>query len=82
MGRVAGRAFCNRFSGQAQISGSSIRFGPLAVTKMACGQSANEREARLLQALQKAERYSLDGQALLIYLAGSERPLRLVPRQP
>jgi putative lipoprotein len=79
-GRVSGRAFCNRFSGQADISGSSIRFGPFAVTKMACGQSANERESRFLQALQKAERYSLDGQALLIYFAGSDRPLRLVRR--
>ena len=80
--RVSGRAFCNRFSGQAEIAGLSIRFGPLAVTKMACGQSANERESRFLQALQKAERYSLDGQDLLIYSAGSDRPLRLVRRQP
>jgi heat shock protein HslJ len=81
-GKVAGRAFCNRFSGQAVISGSSIRFGPLAVTKMACGQSAMEREARFLQVLQKAERYALDGQALLIYFTGSDRPLRLARRQP
>jgi len=80
--RVSGRAFCNRFSGQAEIAGLSIRFGPLAVTKMACGQSANERESRFLQALQKAERYSLDGQDLLIYSSGSDRPLRLVRRQP
>jgi heat shock protein HslJ len=80
-GRVAGRAFCNRFSGKAEIAGASIRFGPLAVTKMACGQSANERESRFLQALQKAERYGLEGRALLIYVAGSDRPLRL-RRQP
>ncbi len=81
-GKVAGRAFCNRFSGQAVISGSSIRFGPLAVTKMACGASAMERESRFLQALQKAERYALDGSALLVYFAGSDRPLRLARRQP
>jgi putative lipoprotein len=81
-GRVAGRAFCNRFSGKVETSGSSIRFGPLAVTKMACGQSANEREARFLQALHKAERYSLDGETLQVYFAGSERPLRLARRQP
>jgi putative lipoprotein len=81
-GRVAGRAFCDRFSGKVETSGSSIRFGPLAVTKMACGQSANEREARFLQALHKAERYSLDGETLQVYFAGSERPLRLARRQP
>jgi putative lipoprotein len=81
-GRIGGRAFCNRFSGQAQISGSSIRVGPLAVTKMACGQSANERESRFLRALQSAERYELDGPTLAIYFAGSERPLRFVRVQP
>ena len=80
-GRVAGRAFCNRYSGKAEISGSSIRFGPLAVTKMACGQAANERESRFLQALQKAERYAVEGNALLVYFGGSEQPLRLVRRQ-
>ena len=80
-GRVAGRAFCNRFSGKAEISGSSIRFGPLAVTKMACGQSANERESRFLQALAKAERFAVEGNTLLVYFGGSEQPLRLVRRQ-
>ena len=81
-GRVAGRAFCNRFSGRVETSGSSIRFGPLAVTKMACGQSANERESRFLQAIQKAERYALEGKTLQLYFAGSDRPLRLARRQP
>jgi heat shock protein HslJ/uncharacterized lipoprotein YbaY len=79
-GKVAGRAFCNRFSGGVEVTGSSIRFGPLAVTKMGCGQSANERESRFLQALQKAERYALDGSTLLVYFAGSDRPLRLTRR--
>jgi putative lipoprotein len=77
-GRVAGRAFCNRFSGKTEITAISIRFGPLAVTKMACGQSASERESRFLQALQKAERWSVNGNVLLIDFAGSDRPLRLV----
>jgi putative lipoprotein len=81
-GRVAGRAFCNRFSGKAEISGSSIRFGPLAVTKMACRPPANEMESRFLEALQKADRYALEGNALVISSAGSDRPLRLVRRQP
>jgi putative lipoprotein len=81
-GRIAGRAFCNRFSGQAEISGSSIRVGPLAATKMACGQAANERESRFLRALQAAERFELDGPTLAIYFAGSDRPLRFVRVQP
>jgi putative lipoprotein len=79
-GKVAGRSFCNRFSGQAEISGSSIRIGPLAVTKMGCGQSAMERESLFLAALGKAERFTLEGSTLLIYTAGSDRPLRLTRR--
>lgn len=79
-GRIAGRAFCNRFSGKVDISGSTIRIGPLAATKMACGQPAMERETRFLQALQKADRFTVDGASLRIYSPGSDRPLRLVRR--
>ena len=79
-GKISGRAFCNRFSGKVDVTGSSIRIGPLAATKMACGQSAMERETRLLAALQKAERFAMDGSSLLIYSSGSQRPLRLARR--
>ena len=79
-GRIAGRAFCNRFTGKVEITGPSIRVGPLASTKMACGQSAMEREARFLAALQDAERYAIDGSTLRIYFRGSEAPLRLSKR--
>ena len=35
-GKASGRASCNRFMGTVEISGPSIKFGPLAATKMAC----------------------------------------------
>jgi heat shock protein HslJ len=75
-GKVAGRASCNRFFGTVEISGQSIKFGPLAATKMSCGDAADTQERKYLGALQKAERFAVDGPALLIYSTGMERPLR------
>ena len=75
-GKTSGRASCNRFSGTVEISGASIRFGPLAATKMSCGDAADAQERRYLQALQGAERFGFDGPALLIYSKGMEKPLR------
>ncbi len=79
-GKIAGRAFCNRFSGKAEISGAAIRIGPLMSTKMACGQDASERESRYFELLSKAERFAIDGSTLLIYSSGSEKPMRLARR--
>lgn len=76
-GKVAGRGSCNRFFGTVEISGQSIKFGPLAATKMACvDDAANAQEKKYLEALAAAERFALDGPALLIYSTGTERPLR------
>lgn len=75
-GRASGRASCNRFFGTVEISGSSIRFGPLAATKMSCGAAADAQERRYLDALQAAERFDFDGPALRIYSRGMEKPLR------
>ena len=76
-GKVAGRGSCNRFFGTVEISGQSIKFGPLAATKMACADdAANAQEVKYLQALQGAERFAFVGPALLIYSKGIEKPLR------
>jgi heat shock protein HslJ len=75
-GKASGRASCNRFFGAVEISGSSIRFGPLAATKMSCGSAADAQERRYLDALQAAERFDFDGPALRIHSRGVEQPLR------
>jgi heat shock protein HslJ len=78
-GRTAGRGSCNRFFGTVEISGESIRFGPLAATKMAClDAAANAQETKYLGALQAAERFAFDGPALLVYPRGGGAPLRFV----
>lgn len=75
-GKASGRASCNRFFGTFEVSGASIRFGPLAATKMSCGAAADAQERKYLDALQAAERFDFDGPALRIYSPGMEKPLR------
>ena len=77
-GRVAGRAFCNRFLGSVTTSGSSISFGQLGATRMACADAVNEQQTNYLTALQAAEHFGREGDALLIYLRGNDQPLRFV----
>jgi heat shock protein HslJ len=81
-GRAAGSGSCNRFSGSVEISGASIRFGPLASTRMGCEEPIAMQEGEYLGALQNAERFSLDGSSLLIHCRGVERPLRFVRASP
>ncbi len=75
-GKVSGRASCNRFFGTVEVSGESMKFGPLAATKMSCGDAADAQERKYLGALQAAERFAVDGPELLIYSRGAEKPLR------
>jgi heat shock protein HslJ len=51
-------------------------------TKMACIGGASEQESRYLGALQKAQRYEVQGDTLLIHAQGMDQPLRLVRTAP
>lgn len=42
-GSVAGSATCNRFTGRADWSSTSLSIGPLAMTRMACPDMDQER---------------------------------------
>jgi heat shock protein HslJ len=56
--RVGGFAGCNRYGGTYTLDGSSLRFGPLISTKMACNEGM-ELEVRLTSALQTTRQYEL-----------------------
>ncbi len=75
-GRVAGRGGCNRFFGSVEIAGESIKFGQMGSTQMACVEALMNQESRYLRALGAAERYTLNGDELLVYSAGLDKPLR------
>jgi heat shock protein HslJ len=77
-GKVAGRAFCNRFFGTVKVSGEKIGFTGLGATKMACPEPVMSQEAKYLSALENARRVTRDGPRLLIHAEGLEQPLRFV----
>ena len=80
-GKVAGSGSCNSFFGTVSIDGNAIAISPLATTRMACAEVAAMQEVNYIRALQSAERYDLQGAALLIYVKGMQSPLRFIPER-
>lgn len=80
-GKTAGRGSCNHFFGSVTVADSTIGFGPLGATRMACAEAVMAQESRYLKALQDAERYTVEGNVLLVYVRGMDKPLRFT-RQP
>lgn len=69
---VAGFGGCNSFTGRAELSGSAIKFGPLAATQRACAPQAMAEESMYFSALGKVRAAREDnGQLLLIDDAGN-----------
>ncbi|MDI5986553.1 META domain-containing protein [Halomonas sp. M4R5S39] len=63
--RVAGSTGCNRLAGSYRLENDSLRFGPLATTRMACLEGA-ETEQAFLTALEAAASWQVEGQALTL----------------
>jgi heat shock protein HslJ len=80
-GKVAGNGSCNRFFGPAEISGGTIKLGPLASSRMACPEAVMNQETKYLDALQAAERFEWKDPYLLIYCKDFEKPLRFTRMQ-
>jgi heat shock protein HslJ len=76
-GKVAGNGSCNRFTGTVAISGTALKFSPLASTMMACtSEPVSQQEMKYLRALQNATRYEWKDPYLLVYCDGLEQPLK------
>jgi heat shock protein HslJ len=65
-GTVHGNAGCNTFNGTPTIDGSTIRFGPLATTRMACPEPAMSVESAYLAGLAGATTWRIDRYQLLL----------------
>ncbi len=63
--RLAGYSGCNRLMGSYQIDGTTITFGQMASTRMAC-MHGMELEAAFTQALGKVRAFSVQGDALTL----------------
>jgi len=76
--RVGGFGGCNRFGGTYAISGDSLLFGPLIMTRMACAKGM-ELESELATALATTRRYELSTTQLKLF--GPSGPVARFSRQ-
>ncbi len=67
-GIVTGMGGCNRYSGSANVSGSTIKFRPMASTRMACSPAAMNQEAKFHAALEKVGSWRIDEQQRKLFL--------------
>lgn len=69
-GVATGNAGCNQFGGGPQgnysVSGDTLRFHDIAVTRMACGGDKDDVEREVLQVLSDTVSYQVSGSALTI----------------
>jgi heat shock protein HslJ len=61
-GTVTGNGGCNNFNGTYEVDGTSISFGPIASTKMAC--DVLEQESAFFAALAASTTYAINGETL------------------
>lgn len=69
--RVTGSGGCNRLSGPFTIDGTSLTFGALIMTRMACVDTAlDSQENAFVAALNATDHYTISGDTLTLYSAG------------
>lgn len=80
-GRVTGRASCNNFMGEYQLTGEGLSISHPATTRKACAPSLMEQEQRVLHNLDTLQRFDIDDTgALLLHSADGSLKARLEHR--
>ena len=69
-GRVTGNASCNRFTGSYRLTGETLTFSDLALTRMACEAALMTQEQTLVRALESVTGFGIGTQDSLILLSG------------
>lgn len=59
-GMVTGTGGCNRYAGSANVDGGSIKFLPMASTRMACSPAVMNQEAKFHASLEKVRGWRID----------------------
>jgi heat shock protein HslJ len=75
--QVHGNATCNQFTGSHTVDGSSLSFGPLASTRMACPDMA--LETAYFAALGEIAAYQVQGEQLVLSNADGKEILVFTP---
>ncbi|HSW41696.1 MAG TPA: META domain-containing protein [Patescibacteria group bacterium] len=78
-GRVEVEAGCNRGGGDVTVTDTTIAFGPIALTKMACEDGAMEVERTVLAVLAGEVRYTIEAGGLLLDAGPVGLMLRAAP---
>jgi heat shock protein HslJ len=65
-GTATGNSGCNTFNGSVTLDGSSIDFGALATTRMACPEPGMSLETAFLGGLDGATSWRIDGGQLVL----------------
>lgn len=77
-GRASGTTGCNRWTADVVWSqGGSVRFGPIATTRMACAPALMVQERTFLDALKRTTRAVRRGNELSLFPARGARLMRL-----
>lgn len=71
-GLVSVNAGCNSGSGSAAVGDAKITFGPILLTKMACGSGAMAVELRVTSVLRGTQPYSIAGDSLILGESGKD----------
>lgn len=64
--QATGFAGCNNFFGSYELDGSSLTFGPMGATRMACPDLETGLEASVFNALESARKWKIEGGELLL----------------
>jgi len=65
--QVTGFAGCNKFFGRYELDGSSLTFGPMGTTRMACLDLETGMETSVFEALENSRKWKkADGELLLL----------------
>jgi len=75
--RVSGNAACNRYNGGYASTGSSLTFGEMASTRMACPAPRNTVERAWLDVLRRTARYEITRGILVLRDTGGRELARL-----
>ena len=70
-GIVTGMGGCNRYAGSVTVCGNTIKFLPMASTRMACSAAVMRQEAKFHSTLEKVRTWRIDqAQRKLLLLDG------------
>jgi len=70
--KVSGMGGCNAFFGSVKIDGHAIEFGPIGVTRKACGKAIDDQERKFFRGLEQVRSYTFE-RGLLLLLDGDGR---------